>query len=152
MPHCTKCGANVDDTAAFCGKCGAAQAGAPPPSAVPPVAGAPSQMAENVAGALCYVLGWITGIIFFLTDKRPYVRFHAAQSIVVFGALTIIGVFLGRFYGFRYQDMADISTGHALWHLVEFVLWILLIIKAYQGERFRLPLAADIADSIFGKS
>ena len=45
---------------------------------------------ENVAGLLCYVLGWVTGIIFFLIDKRPYVRFHAAQSIVVFGGLHIL--------------------------------------------------------------
>lgn len=154
MPHCTKCGTAVADNAAFCGKCGAAQAGVTAPSAAPPVVGSQSQMAENVAGTLCYALGWITGLIFYLTDKRPYVRFHAAQSIVVFGALTIVGIFLGRLYGFSSYGagMAGVSAGHALWHLVELVLWILLMIKAYQGERFRLPIAADLADSIFGKS
>ena len=41
-------------------------------------------LSENVAGLLCYILGWITGLIFLLIDKRPFVRFHAAQSIVVF--------------------------------------------------------------------
>jgi uncharacterized membrane protein len=154
MPHCTKCGTAIQADAAFCGKCGAAQAGVPVPNAAAPVAGAQPHMAENVAGALCYVLGWITGLIFFLIDKRPYVRFHAAQSIVVFGIVSIVGIFLGRLYGFNTFDggMGGMSTGHKLWHLLELVLWILLIIKAYQGERFRLPFAADLADSIFGKS
>ena len=43
-------------------------------------------MAEKIAGLLCYVLGWLTGLIFFFIDKRPFVRFHAAQSIVVLAA------------------------------------------------------------------
>ncbi len=47
-------------------------------------------MTENVAGLLCYSLGWITGLIFLLIDKRPFVRFHAAQSIVIFGGLHIL--------------------------------------------------------------
>ena len=53
-------------------------------------AAAESQMDEKVAGLLCYVLGWITGMIFYFIDKRPFVRFHAAQSIVVFGGLHVI--------------------------------------------------------------
>ena len=59
-------------------------------------------MAENVAGLLCYVLGWVTGLNFFLIDKRPYVRFHAAQSIVVFGGLHIIQIILDRIFGFGF--------------------------------------------------
>ena len=51
-------------------------------------------MEENVAGLLCYVGGWVTGLIFFLIDKRPFVRFHAAQSIVVFGGLHIVYIIL----------------------------------------------------------
>jgi hypothetical protein len=86
MPHCTKCGANVADNAAFCPSCGAT-VGAASPSG--PAVSSQSGLAENVAGLLCYVLGWITGLIFFLTDKRPFVRFHAAQSIVVFGSLRL---------------------------------------------------------------
>ena len=51
---------------------------------------------ENVAGLLSYVLGWITGIVFLLIEpKNKFVRFHAFQSIIVFGALTIIGIILG---------------------------------------------------------
>jgi uncharacterized membrane protein len=107
-------------------------------------------MAENVAGLLCYALGWITGLIFFFIDKRPFVRFHAAQSIVVFGGLTIIRVALGMVF-----IAGGASFGFGLLWLVSilgFVLWILLMIKAYQGERYRLPIAADLADQIFGKS
>jgi uncharacterized membrane protein len=164
MPHCTKCGAAVADNAAFCGNCGSAQAapgaGAPhiasaPPSSSP--AAASSQMAENVAGALSYSLGWITGLVFYFIDKRPFVKFHAAQSIVVFGALTILHEILRGFYDMSMYngDWTNFSHGVGLFRLLHFVgliLWILLIVKAYQGERFRIPGAADLAEKIFGKS
>jgi uncharacterized membrane protein len=107
-------------------------------------------MAENVAGLLCYALGWVTGLIFYFIDKRPFVRFHAAQSIVVFGGLTIIRVGLGMVF-----LTGGVSLGFGLLWLVSilgFVLWILLMVKAYQGERYRLPIAADLADQIFVKS
>jgi uncharacterized membrane protein len=114
-------------------------------------------LAENVAGLLCYVLGWITGLIFFLTDKRPFVRFHAAQSIVVFGALMIIRIIIGMM--FVTSGLAGIGAGFSLGimlsglvSLLGVVLWILLMVKAYQGERFRVPIAADFADRLAGKS
>jgi uncharacterized membrane protein len=114
-------------------------------------------MSENVAGLLCYIVGWVTGIIFFLIDKRPYVRFHAAQSIVVFGGLHILSIVLGMAFGVSVfaTGLAGFSATWALLgliNLVAIVLWILLMIKAYQGERFRVPVAADIAEKIFGKS
>jgi uncharacterized membrane protein len=114
-------------------------------------------MAENVAGLLSYVLGWVTGLIFFLIDKRPYVRFHAAQSIVVFGGLHIIQIILGRIFGFGFLfgGLGAISFGFLLFQLISLVsliLWILLMVKAYQGDRFRIPIAADIADRLFGKT
>jgi uncharacterized membrane protein len=114
-------------------------------------------LAENVAGLLCYLLGWVTGLIFLLIDKRPSVRFHAKQSIVVFGALHILSIILGIFFGLSFVTHGGMgfSIGYALIKLVQLaalVLWILLMIKAYQGERFRVPIAADFAESIFGKS
>jgi uncharacterized membrane protein len=114
------------------------------------------QMAENVAGLLCYLLGWLTGLIFFLVDKRPYVRFHAAQAIVVFGGLNILISLLSIVFDFSFMagGYVGFSTGYALYRIVDLiviVLWILLMIKAYQGERFRLPIAADLVDKIFGK-
>jgi uncharacterized membrane protein len=114
-------------------------------------------MDEKVAGLLCYVLGWITGLVFYFIDKRPYVRFHAAQSIVVFGGLHIISIILGMFFGISLftGGMAGFSMGYALYGIVNvigLILWILLMIKAYQGERFRVPVAADLAEKIFGKA
>jgi uncharacterized membrane protein len=156
MPHCTKCGTVIADNAAFCGNCGAAQAAQVAPSAAPPLSNAHQEMAENVAGALCYSLGWVTGLIFYFVDKRPYVRFHAAQSIVVFGALHLLHEILRSFFGFSFitGSWAEFSLGYWLWRLLHFVgliLWVLLMVKAYQGERFRVPIAADMAEKIFGK-
>ena len=154
MPHCTKCGANVADNAAFCPSCGATQGGASPSA---PVASTQTGLAENVAGLLCYLVGWITGLIFYFTDKRPFVRFHAAQSIVIFGGLHIILIVLGMLFGVGIMagGWGAFSGAILLFHLLDligFILWILLMIKAYQGEKFRVPFAPDLAESIFGKS
>ncbi len=99
MAHCTKCGAEVAANAQFCQTCGQPQpaaAAAPPASWQPGPAANAGGLSENAAAALSYALGWITGIIFFLIDKRPYVRFHAAQSVVTFGILNLIRLVLGR--------------------------------------------------------
>jgi uncharacterized membrane protein len=157
MAFCTKCGATVADNAAFCPSCGAPQAGASAgPSSAPAAAPGQSQMSENVAGLLCYVVGWVTGLIFYFVDKRPYVRFHAAQSIVTFGGLQILSFIVGGIFGMSLLagGFGAFSFGYALYWLVEltaFVLWIVLMIKAYQHDRFRVPVAADLAEKIFGK-
>src|ERR1700730_5721178 len=155
MAHCTKCGAVVADNASFCAACGAAQSAASS-SPIAPATTQP-QMDENVAGTLCYVLGWLTGLIFYFIDKRPYVRFHGAQSIVVFGGLHIIMFALGAFFGLSlltggWTGFSIGFTFYRLLDIVALVLWILLMIKAHQGQRFRIPFAADVAESIFGKS
>jgi uncharacterized membrane protein len=164
MPHCTKCGAAVADGIAFCGSCGApmgvASGSGAGAAAAPGVAQGQTGLAENAAGALCYALGWITGLIFFFIDKRPYVRFHAAQSIVVFGGLHILEFALGMFFGFGlFGGFGGGVVGFGIGTLIYMVLsigglilWILLMVKAYQGQRFRVPIAANIAESIFGKA
>jgi uncharacterized membrane protein len=153
MAFCTACGAQVDQ-AAFCQKCGARQNVAAPPagSGSVPAAG----MAENKAGALCYVLGWITGIIFLLVDKRPFVRFHAAQSIVVFGGLHILHIIAGIFVGVSFLSggFHMFGPGVVLMHLIHLttlIMWVLLMVKAYQGERFKVPIAYELAEGIVGK-
>jgi uncharacterized membrane protein len=158
MAHCTKCGAAVADGAGFCPSCGApvSSAAAASTSAAPVAAGS-TGMQENVAGGLSYVLGWITGLIFYFIDKRPFVRFHAAQSIVVFGGLHILSIVLGMVFGVGMfmPHGAGVVAGAGmmgLWSLlgiVELVLWILLMVMAFQGKKFRLPIAADLADKIF---
>jgi uncharacterized membrane protein len=151
MAFCKSCGQEIG-SAAFCPKCGASQGAAPAPAGPAPAAG----LTENVAGALCYVLGWVTGIVFLLIDKRPFVKFHAAQSIVVFGGLHIITIVLGMFLGVSLFSGGShfFAPGVLLLHLVNlasFILWIFLMIKAYQGERFKLPVVSDLAESIAGK-
>jgi uncharacterized membrane protein len=151
MPHCSKCGTVVGDNVAFCPSCGAPQAATSSGPFVGTPASGTSGMSENVAGLLCYVLGWITGLIFYFIDKRPFVRFHAAQSMVVFGGLTIIRIALGMMF----LTGTGFHLGFGLLALVSLlglILWILLMIKAYQGEKYRVPIAADLADQIFGKS
>src|SRR5271156_6379816 len=96
MPNCTKCGAAVAANSAFCPACGATQGAAA--ATTSPAVSSQTGMSENVAGLLCYLLGWITGLIFYLIDKRPFVRFHAAQSIVVFGGHTVIRIVLAMLF------------------------------------------------------
>jgi len=98
----------------------------------------------NVAGLLCYVLGWVTGIIFFILEKEnKFVRFHAMQSIVVFGAITVASIvlsfipFIGWILGW-------------LLSVLGLILWIILMIKAYQGQRFKLPWAGNFAEKQIG--
>ena len=118
-----------------------------------------SGLSENVAGLLCYVLGWITGLVFFLIDTRPYVRFHAAQSMVVFGGLHILRIALAMVFGMGWGfgggiGWASFSFGWLLFSLiglVALILWIVLMVKAYQGERFKVPVAGDFAESFAGK-
>jgi uncharacterized membrane protein len=112
---------------------------------------------ENVAGLLCYALGWVSGLIFFLIDKRPYVRSHAAQAMVVFGGLQIIWIVLTRalFGSLGFGGRGVFSLGGLLLDAVQIlglVLWIVLMVKAYQGERFKVPVAADIAEGFANKS
>ena len=91
----------------------------------------------NTNAALTYVLGWITGLIFLLTEKEDdNIRFHAAQSLVVFGTLNII----------TFIPVVNFIS-IILWP-VGLILWIVFMVKAYQGERFTLPGIEGIVDSV----
>lgn len=98
----------------------------------------------RVAGLLCYLGVWVTGIIFFILEqKNKWVRFHAAQSIVVFGALGIAGGIFGWIPVFGHVFSAILG-------IIGFVFWIVLMVKAYHGERYRVPLAAELAEIMVG--
>lgn len=153
MAYCTKCGGEVAAGAAFCPMCGQTQTAA---QAAPSSQALNTGLAENVAGLLCYVLGWVTGIIFLLIDKRPFVRFHAAQSIVVFGGLQAINIIVAIVFGAGFMMMGGFGVfglGTAIYGLISLValiLWVFLMVKAYQGEKFEVPVAAGIAKSFAG--
>ena len=81
---------------------------------------------------LCYVLTWITGLIFFLLEKDSrFVKFHAMQAIITFVALFILS----------WIPFVNIIVG-----ILALVLWILLMIEAYQGKKFKLPWVGDLAE------
>lgn len=95
---------------------------------------------ENLAGGLCYVFGWISGLVFlFIEQKNAFVRFHAWQSLLTFGGLSVIAVFSGWLPILGGLIVPVVS-------LLTFVLWIVLMIKAFQGERYRLPIVGEIAE------
>ena len=116
----------------------------------------------NVAGALAYLFGFVTGLIFYLIEKEDeFVRFHAAQSMVVFGGIVVLAIltsilqtvlFVGDafFTGGIVAVLLSLVLG-LVWLVVSlgaFLLWIFLMISAYQGKRTRVPVAAKFADRL----
>jgi len=103
---------------------------------------------SNIGGLLSYVLGWITGLIFFLLEEKDeFVRFHAMQSIIVFGAITVGSIVFGILFMIPFLGAI---LGGFLW-IASVALWIILMVKAYQGERFKLPIAGDLAEKYSAK-
>ena len=98
---------------------------------------------KNTAGALAYVLGPITGIIFLVIEKDPFVRFHAMQSTVVFVALFVLQWALGITVILLFLS--------AIIGLVSFVLWLVLIYKAWQGEEWEVPVLGKVARNLLKK-
>ncbi len=95
----------------------------------------------NVAGALAYAMGWVTGLAFLLTERENrFVRFHALQSTLAFGALSVAW-------------MVSLSIPFFGWLLAfvilppfSVVLWLFMMFKAYQGEQYKLPVVGDMAE------
>jgi len=108
--------------------------------------GTSTGLSPNTAGLLCYVAGWVSGIIFFvLEQKNRFVRFHAAQSIVAFGTITVAGVVLGLIpvVGDAFSTIIGI---------IGFIVWIIMIVKASNGEWYKLPWAGDVAEKMVASS
>jgi uncharacterized membrane protein len=105
-------------------------------------------MSANVAAGLSYLLGWITGIIFFFTEKtNNFVRFNAMQSILFFGGLSVLDIIL-RIAGSVSPGFLGLIFACALGliSLVGFVGWLILLINAFQGKYFKLPIVGDYAE------
>src|SRR6266568_6169396 len=105
-------------------------------------------MQPNVAAGLSYVLGWITGLVFFLMEKQNrFVRFHAMQSILFFGGLSILGIVLRIIIGIDIPFLSLVALCiNGLVGLVAFVGWLVLLINAFQGKYFKLPVIGDYAE------
>jgi uncharacterized membrane protein len=164
MAFCPNCGAAVEGK--YCAKCGTAVA--PSGATVDPGSGsaagtaqaanyapanppvAEAGMTANVAGALCYVLGLITGIVFLVLapyNQNKFVRFHAFQSIffhVAFIGIWVVEAILAMIMPWSLSvAMSMISL---LISLGALALWVWLIVKAYQNEKFKLPVIGDLAE------
>ena len=98
---------------------------------------------KNTAAALSYVLGPITGVVFLLLEKDPYVRFHAMQSTVTFGVLFVIQWVFGV--------TVILFALVPLISVLSFVLWLVLIYKSWQGDEFELPVLGQISRQLLGK-
>ena len=96
-------------------------------------------MSANLAAALSYLLGPITGIFLYLVEENKFVRFHAMQSSVTFAAIWVVSVVL------LWVPILGLVISLLL-SLVSLILWIVLMIKAFQGEKFKLPIFGDIAE------
>ena len=98
---------------------------------------------KETAGALAYVLGPVTGIFFLVTSKDPFVKFHAMQSTVVFVVMFVLQWALGI--------TIILFPLSALIGIVSFVLWLVLIYKAWQGEMWKVPVLGKVAENLLKK-
>jgi len=95
---------------------------------------------ENIAGLLCYVVGWITAIVFLILEKEnKFVRFHAFQSLLTFLPLSVLVWILG------WIPFAGWVIAGLVW-ILTLILWLILMFKAYRGEKYKLPIVGDIAE------
>jgi uncharacterized membrane protein len=155
MAFCASCGAEVQGK--FCAKCGT-RSGAPAggTTAAPPSQSAPSATAgmdENVVAALCYLLGVLTGILFLVIEpynRNRVIRFHAFQSIFAWIAAIVIGMVLSTVsYVFVAVPFIGWLVYILLWtafSLGVLALWLFLMYKAYNKERFVLPVIGAWAE------
>jgi len=138
MPHCTKCGTEVAEGAAFCPSCGQATSAAPAPAAK---AGG---LESNVAAALAYL--WIVAILWLVLEpysKDRFIRFHSFQALafgivafvvsMILGFIPILGWIVGIF-----------------WSILVLILWLVCIFKAFSKEWFKLPIIGDFAEKQAG--
>jgi uncharacterized membrane protein len=154
---CSKCGTENPEGAKFCSKCGAGLGVVTTPTegAAKPEAESSTGMTANVAGLLCYVglpLAWIGGIVFVVLEKKSkFVKFHAWQSIITFGALTVVQIILSilgaiavSLFSFGLWNFAHV-LGIIVW-VIAFGLAIALMLLAYQGKMWKVPLAGNWAE------
>ncbi len=99
---------------------------------------------ENVAAFLCYLFGFITGIVFLVVEKKSsFVKFHAMQSTITFLGLFVISMIIG------WIPIIGLLV-YPIW-ILSLILWLILMVKALRGERYSLPIAGKMAEEKSGK-
>lgn len=103
------------------------------------------QSNEHTMGAVAYLLGPVTGILFLLLEKESaFIRFHAMQSVIMFGGIFVLSIglsiipFLGGLVGL-------------ILNFVAFIYWLILMWKAFQGEKYKVPYVGDMAEAQLAK-
>ena len=141
MAFCPTCGTQIADGAS-CPKC-AGGAGRGVSAGSPAAAG----LTDNVAGALAYVT-ILPAIVFLVLEpfnRKRFVRFHAFQSIFFFIAWTVLGIGMAFIAHIPFLGWATVL----LWPLISLALFVILLIlalKAYQGQMFKLPVIGDMSE------
>lgn len=174
MAFCATCGAEVSGR--FCQKCGAAVGGPPPgpppgptpgvnpgpnPGYVPPAAQplppASAPMADNLAGALCYLFGFITGILFLVLapyNQNRAIRFHAFQSIFLNIGWVILWILVAIISAaFRFIPFLGLFVSAVLSFVVWIgfvIIWLYMMFKTYNGEKVVLPVVGPMAEKQAG--
>ncbi len=167
MAFCSKCGAQTGESSAFCPNCGAAVGQANPASPVAPPLPPPAAnysepvassapLAENVAGALAYFT-IIPAIVFLLIEpynRNRFVRFHSFQCLFVAVALVVVDIALSIISAiFHLVPVIGWFAAALMWPLyglAVLALWLLLVIKAYQHQIYKLPVIGDMAEKQAG--
>lgn len=145
MAFCATCGSAVEGE--FCAKCGG-RVGAAPSAASGPAMQASGAMADNVASALCYLLGLVTGIIFLVLapyNKNPVIRFHAFQSIFLNVVCIVASIVLNMVL-----VMLHLWALTPLVSLAILATFIFMLVMAYQGKTIVLPVIGPIAQQQAG--
>ena len=182
MAFCANCGAEVQGRfCAKCGAPAGAGAAAPTPpppeppytppqqtyvppqqqsygqqqgyTAPPPAGPQAGGLTENMAAALCYSLGLVTGIVFLVLapyNQNRLIRFHAFQSIFVhlalIAAMIVVAIFTGILHLIPVLGVILAAALYPIIALCFFALWLVLMYKAYNGERWVLPVIGPLAE------
>jgi uncharacterized membrane protein len=169
MATCSKCGSAVTEGTSFCSVCGSpvASTSGPivipsPPESKPPESRPPGSgsvgMESNVAAALAYLLGFVTGIIFLVLEpykKDPLVRFHAFQSIFFSAGAIVFSIFWNIVHAVMYSIFGLLGVLFSLIGVLIglgfFLYWLFLMYKAYNKERYLIPVIGEFAQKQVGK-
>jgi uncharacterized membrane protein len=139
MAFCPSCGTQIADGSA-CPKC----TGTAPAAGTTAVTGG---LTDNLAGMLAYVT-FIPAIVFLVLEpynKNRFIRFHSFQCLFVTGVLFALGIALAIIAMIPIVGLITIPLHFIIW-IGAFVLWIVLLLKAYQGQLFKLPVIGDMAE------
>ena len=123
-----------------------------------------TSLKPNIAGLLCYVGAWVTGIIFLIIEKKnKTVRFHAMQSLVTFGILFVLWAIIANAislaWAVSYQGGIGLYTAAwiastavtGIFVAIIVILWIVLMVKTYKGQMFKVPLFGGLAEKFLAK-